>query len=340
MKSTYILLIATFITIILAVQALADPLDNARAAMETKQFEKARQLLQASITDGNRDAMFLTATLYHGRALEGGLAEALKYYEMAGNAGHANAQYQAGDIYLSGPPEIRDYFKAGEWFREAAENGIGIAGLRLGMLYKSGRMGFIDVEEAAKWYEVAAELDVPNAQYFLGQMYLDGEQFDRNPQKALYWLKRASVNGFTDADMDIAQLFLAGDDGIPATPEEAVRWLTPLANSGNLEARHLMGTLYKEGRGVKQDPGKAAEWFFLAARNGHADSQYELGKLLLEGQTGKVDKLEAGAWWQVAADLEQTLAKEQIAALMEKLSEAERQQVAQRALEIHKMIGI
>ena len=339
MNFTRILLITIFMTSTLAGLALADPLDDARLAMETKQFEKARQILQVAIDEGNSEAMFLTATLYHGNALEGGLTEALKYYEMAGNAGHANAQYQVADIYLSGPPEIRDPVRAGVWYRKAAENGIGIACFRLGMLYKTGAMGAIDMGEAAKWYELAAERDVPNAQFFLAQMYLDGEPFDRDPQKALYWLQRASVNGFTDASMEIAQLYLSGDEGIPVNPAEAVRWLTPLASGGSLEARHLLGTLYREGRGVKQDPEKAAEWFRLAAIGGYADAQYELGKQLLEGQGAAADKVEAGAWWQVAADLDQQQAKEGLTALFGQLTDVEKLQVEERAREIHTLIG-
>ncbi len=77
---------------------------------------------------------------------------------LAETADHAYAQYFVGRMYAGGQGLTQDYDLAAEWYRKAAEKGVGDAQYRLGSLYQTGRGVPKDMEYAYSWYTVAAHL--------------------------------------------------------------------------------------------------------------------------------------------------------------------------------------
>ena len=63
--------------------------------------------------------------------------------------------------------------------------------------------------------------------------------------------------------------------------DEAAAQLIEMAESGDPDARYLVGKLYLDGPVLIPDSVEARYWFDLSARQGHVAAQYELGKLLL-----------------------------------------------------------
>ena len=78
--------------------------------------------------------------------------------------------------------------------------------------------------------------------------------------------------------------------------------LQPLAEQGDAIAQSLLGSVYKEGQGVKQDYFEAVKWFRQAAEQGLARAQYNLGLMYDKGQGVKQDDVEAVKWYRQAAE--------------------------------------
>jgi len=76
----------------------------------------------------------------------------------------------------------------------------------------------------------------------------------------------------------------------------------PLAEQGNRIAQNYIGSLYAEGKGVKQDYAQAAKWYRKAAKQGHRSAQSSLGYLYDVGKGVKQDYAQAAKWYRKAAE--------------------------------------
>jgi len=99
-------------------------LQSGISAFEAKDFTLALRLLSPLADEGNSEAQYRLAMMFHN-----GL----------GRVGHAFAQHGLGVMYLYGECTEKDESKAAEWFRRAAEQGLPGAQMTLGMLYENGQ---------------------------------------------------------------------------------------------------------------------------------------------------------------------------------------------------------
>lgn len=91
--------------------------------------------------------------------LTGKYDEALQtFVPLAETSDHAFAQYFLGRMYASGQGVEQNNETAAEWYRKAAEKGVGDAQYRLGQLYEEGSGVPKDLEYAFGWYSVAAHV--------------------------------------------------------------------------------------------------------------------------------------------------------------------------------------
>jgi len=90
----------------------------------------------------------------------------------------------------------RDYAKAVEWWRKAAEKGHARAQNGLGVLYRDGDLGGPDFKQAAYWFSRSAENGYAYAMYSLGFLYRDGKGVPRDDIEAHKWFNLASVLNF------------------------------------------------------------------------------------------------------------------------------------------------
>ncbi|HZF32984.1 MAG TPA: tetratricopeptide repeat protein [Candidatus Angelobacter sp.] len=142
--------------------------------------------------------------------------------------GTASAQYNLGNIYLSGRGVPRDYKEAVKWFRKAADHGEVDAQSNLGYMYAEGWGVPRDYKEAAKWFRKAADKGNLRAQSNLGVMYATGQ-------------------------------------GVPQDDQEALKWWRKAADQGDARAQHNVAVIYADGQGTTQDLVLAYMWFQLAA---------------------------------------------------------------------------
>ena len=94
--------------------------------------------------------------------LTGKYEDALQtFVPLAETADHAYAQYFLARMYDNGQGVAQDRTIAAQWYRKAAEKGVGDAQYRLGALYELGEGVPADKEYAYGWYSVAAHLGNP-----------------------------------------------------------------------------------------------------------------------------------------------------------------------------------
>jgi len=126
--------------------------------------------------------------------------------------------------------------------------------------------------------------------------------------------------------------------------QEAVQWLRPWAEKGQVEAQYRLGTLYENGQGVAKNLEEAKKWYRNAAAQGHvrarrrlealegkstrdgtetvalkwyldlaeqgdADAQYNLAFMYETGFSVPKDNGKAARWYEPAAEKKHVLAQ-------------------------------
>jgi len=95
----------------------------------------------------------------------------------------------------------RNFPEAARWYRMAAEQGHVDAQYNLGVMYDNGAGGGVkqDYQEAAKWYRMAAVQGSTDAQFNLGILYSRGRGVPQDLVQAYVLFELASTNGDADA---------------------------------------------------------------------------------------------------------------------------------------------
>jgi len=140
--------------------ALADPFDDAVAALQRSDYKTA-----------------------------------LSGFRELADQGDAKAQYNLGVMYADGQGVPQDYKQAVEWFRKAADQGDANAQYNVGFMYYNGQGVTQSYKEAAKWYRKAADQGDASAQHNLGLMYDMGQGVPKDFVTAYMWFILASVDG-------------------------------------------------------------------------------------------------------------------------------------------------
>ena len=83
---------------------------------------------------------------------------------------------------------------------------------------------------------------------------------------------------------------------LAATPED----LHKRAEQGDAEAQFMLGTLYRNGDGVRQNDAQAIEWFQRAADQGYVRALSALGSSYWAGRGVRQDYSRAYFWYQLA----------------------------------------
>ena len=117
---------------------------------------------------------------------------------------------------------------------------------------------------------------------------------------ARVWFEKAAAQGNGSAQSMLGSLYYQGK-GVKQDYTKARKWWEKAAAQGNDQAQAMLGMLYDEGSGVKQDYTKARALFEKAAAQGNDQAQTALGVLYYEGSGVKQDYTKAREWWEKAA---------------------------------------
>lgn len=217
----------------------------------------------------------------------------------SGSPVDAESQFKLGVRYASGENDERNFSKAAQLFKNAADQGHATAQFLLGGLYEVGGYGLQQDDQAAvRWFQKAADQENVDAMRHLGLCYIKGNGVNQNIETGFDWLKKAVVKGDAKAQYEIGQLYLNGDV-VTQDNEMAVEWFRKSAEQGNAWGQFKLGSCYMQGWGVSQDDNLALQWLLKSAQQGEADAQYMLGLLYKENDK---DPKQAFQWMQKAAD--------------------------------------
>jgi hypothetical protein len=151
------------------------------------------------------------------------------------------------------------------------------------------------------------------AQYDLANLYFNGKQ---DYEEAIKWLTMVANQGSAKAQKGLAGQYLEGEK-IPKDIEQAIKWFTFAAEQGDIEAQIVLAGIYlnDEAELVPQNIEEGMKWLTLAANQGDAEAQYYLGVMYKVGEFVPQNKKEAIKWITLAANREYSDAKE----LLEKI---------------------
>jgi len=183
--------------------------------------------------------------------------------------------YKNGEIYYLGTGAAKDYAKAAEWYRNAAEQGHADAQNDLGAMYQNGHGVPQDYEVAVKWFRKAAKQGNANAHYNLGSMYYTGRGVTKSYKQAVKWLGIVAEQGYADAQHDLGCMYFNGQ-GVPQDPKEAIKWFRKAARQGQADAQYHLGLIYHNGFSVTKNKTQAIKWYSEAAAQGHEEAQEAL----------------------------------------------------------------
>ena len=133
---------------------------------------------------------------------------ALPLFINAAQQGHADAQFNLGEVYSNGEGAPQDYAEAESWYRLAALQGHANAQFNLGVMYEDGQCVPQDYTEAEKWYRLAALQGNVDAQFNLGVMFENGQGVPQDYAQAHLWFNLAATTG--DASAIEARDIVAG----------------------------------------------------------------------------------------------------------------------------------
>jgi TPR repeat protein len=235
----------------------------------------------------------------------------------------ATSLCEMGYAYLRGVGVERNRSRAEQWFQLAANAGSADAQFEIANSYFIGTTGYPHIShwgiqnytKAFYWFQKAAVQGQPEAQYYLGRMYagMSGKSYDEIPidkQKAFFWWMKSAEQHHSPSYDDIAVAFLKGD-GVEQDFNQSAYWYEQsekmgyywskgqaelirkelisrenLAGKGDVHAQYELGMLFRYSRipdsrywDIPRNDIKAKYWFKKAADQGDENSLKEYNKL-------------------------------------------------------------
>jgi TPR repeat protein len=212
------------------------------------------------------------------------------------------AMTMLGELYANALGVKRDYAKAAEWYKRAAEAGDREAMFALAMLRLSGHSeggGAATREEGAKWLASSAKLGNPKAAYNLALLYLDGQTFPQDVKRAAELLRLAADAGNPEAQYALATFYKEGT-GVEKSIDKAVRLLQAAALADNVDAEVEYAIALFNGTGTPKNEAAAVALLRKAAKQNNPIAQNRLARVLVTGMGAPIDKVEGLKWHLVA----------------------------------------
>ncbi|MFI5362839.1 MAG: hypothetical protein ACHQ49_12775 [Elusimicrobiota bacterium] len=221
--------------------------------------------------------------------------------------GFSRAWADAGDDALTAFG-FKNYSRALQYARPAAQDGNMLGQLVLGRMYAEGKGVPQDEQEANKWFEqahgqarLAAKRSDPAAQYVIGRLLEGGWNAAKDPVQAIAWYRKSADQGYAPAQFHLGFAYAHGA-AVTKNTGLALTWYLKAAQQGYAPAQLNLGFIYYLGTGTDQDNSGALTWFRKAAEQAVPIAQYMLGYFYEEGLGGlDKDDREALNWYKNAA---------------------------------------
>lgn len=182
--------------------------------------------------------------------------------------------FDKGMNALAGTGMSRNDVNALEYLRQSANLGYAPAQVVLGALYQTGRSVVRDSRQALDWYSKAADQGDPLAAWLLGCLIVSGEGTLRDINAGGAWFRKSAERGDPFGEYLLGMVKLER-----AEYREAAQWFRKAAMQGLPQAQQQLGTLLRQGQGVKQDKQEAYLWLLLSFESGNQSVANDLQSL-------------------------------------------------------------
>lgn len=223
-----------------------DVLQQARAAIDQRDFPRAFELLSPLAASGNAIAESRLADLFeNGSGVPRDMGRAIELVKRSAEGGHACSKTHIGDYYESGVLGPRNIQEAVRWWKLGADGGCPWAYLHLGVALKDGAGAAQDKGSAVLYFERAASEGVNEAYAYLASMYRRGDFVAKDLSKAAKYYRNAAMLGHENAQYRLSLMFNSGD-GVAKDVREAYVWASISALQGEPEPVKFKNALSKK----------------------------------------------------------------------------------------------
>jgi len=263
---------------------------DAEADMRTGRYENALATVIPAAKSGDRAAQYLLAAAYmNGTGVRRDVNEGVKWMERSAALGYGPALADLGAFYLTGRYVPRDIPKAVELLSKAAAQKDPAGHYNLGVVYRDGLNGLPDPKKAEYHFRESAENGYVLAQYGLARIAYDRQDY----QLAAKWYEKAGEQGDFEALYNLGYMYHEGQ-GVTRDYRKARELFYKSADLSRYDRERrgtkpmdMLGTIYRDGKGVPKNLVEAYKWYLLAASQGHptaAAHAKEVGQFLTPQQ--------------------------------------------------------
>lgn len=256
-------LIALLLVTCVSNVAFADYAAGVKAYSEKRWSQAYDEFLPLAQNGDSRSQYYIGRMYLDGSGMPQDIEMAVDYFLKAANSNYTVAQATLGFLYAEGIGVEKDKKKAIELYKQAADQGNGDALLNLGVMYYTGDGVTKDVEKAVEYFSKVSPTEKPAVAKYLGDIYLNEAKF-KDAQKAYNYYVLA-------------------------------------AQSGDIGAYHILGTMYQNGTHMNRDMTEAIKFYSYAASKGYTPSQYALGAIYANADGVERDNSKAHAYLSLAA---------------------------------------
>ncbi len=193
---------------------------------------------------------------------------------------YPDAEYKLGILYQRGlhrNPPMPDIYRAEHHFQKAAESNHLDAIHALGLLNFRAVNGYKkDFIKARDYYRIAAEKGHRGAQYDYAWMCKNGLGGCKDIVTAIDFFEKSALKGHLLSMRELATLYQLEEC---RNYQKACEWADKGASFGDPMCEFVLGNLYLFGRGCKADMSKAMIFYKRAQKNGICQAEIMMEKI-------------------------------------------------------------
>jgi TPR repeat protein len=243
---------------------------------------KASKYLLEAADSGYAEAQLNAGYLYlHSSATNQLLAE--KYYKKAADQHNPDGLFSLGVLYSHGTGGMpQDSIMALRYFVESADSGNIEAQIMAGYMYSKGWGAKRDLGITRKWYEKAADKNNPKALFSLGEYYYS-EIPIKDYDSAFIYFKKSADSGYSKANAQLGYMYEKGL-GTNVNSHLADKYYRKAAEEGNSIALYNIGMYYKNGKdSFTQSYDSAFIYLKKSADLDFSPAELEIGQIYENG---------------------------------------------------------
>ena len=272
-------------------------------------LDKAVSCFKTAMAAGVPDAYYWMGRYYKNSTLcIDHYITAMDYFDQAIALGSAYGLAGKGTMYESGDGVDKDYAKAYELYKQAADAGCMLGFPYIGNLFRTGLVpgqsgadGSKAIEYCEKGLSSRNWYDQVYSYLAIGVVYETGAgDVSKDATKAIEYYLKASDMGFGRAMYRIGNMY---DDGNGVAQDQATGnyWFEKAVAHGDIYSMVNLGYNYQYALGVAQNSEEAFRLYLLAAECGNSVGAYDVGILYYRGTGTTQDYSAAKMWFEAAA---------------------------------------